>query len=53
MRRITHIKVSSKTRSFRIDGKDIDCRPADATEPCVPEDEFLTIEKCTMCAKLF
>lgn len=53
MSKITHIKISSKTKHFRKDGKDIDCRPDHAAEPCVPQDEFLTIESCKVCGKLF
>ncbi|WP_417200078.1 hypothetical protein [Bizionia sp.] len=53
MSRITYLKISGVTEQFLLDKKEINCRPAAASKPCLPQDEFDTIESCKVCGKMF
>ncbi|MFD2824503.1 hypothetical protein ACFS5M_12545 [Lacinutrix iliipiscaria] len=53
MSKITYIKISGKTEEFILDKKEINCIPAAALKPCVPEDQFSELESCRVCGKMF
>ena len=53
MRQITRLKISGSTERFLLDKKEINCRPAVATKPCLPQDEFDQVESCKVCGKQF
>lgn len=53
MQQIVHLKLVGKTANFLLDKKEINCTPAAAQKPCLPQDEFDQVESCKVCGKVF
>lgn len=53
MRQIKHLKLVGKTTNFMLGEKEINCTPAAAAKPCLPQDEFDQVESCQVCGKTF